>query len=181
MQAKSVTWALIFLGLQVGLILPAFGRNAKVQELNRRLEDITSLQLIIAEKIDLARERIAVIKDQIRLLAREIDSPEADADSRRSGYNLQLIQQLYVYRDGMEAKTAYLENGQSALDYCREQVKDDLLLIAVLDDMQVADLMAEIDRLLAVYTPMTRQPLLHVERVPKREPDWIRNHLKNPK
>jgi len=186
MRTKFTAWILIFFGVLFGAASPVFGGNHKVAELNRKVEEISALQLVVGEKIHQAAERIVLLNNQLLVLKDEISLraadggillPEAVKNDRRIDYNLRLIQRLYLYHDGLQAKRDYLQTAYATLEFYRQQVKDDVLIIEVLDDMEVDDLIDEIDRLLALYIPVTKNPLVLVDQVPKRDLARIRKTL----
>jgi chromosome segregation ATPase len=143
--------------------------NPKTLELQRKIADITKLRAAISAKIDTAQQMREHLKRQIEELRSEILAEKANTSLKsyveanrhyRIKYDLLLIRRFQAYADAFDARIRYFEDGNETLRYLMQRVRDDIKIIETLEDMQVDELIARINRVLDELTPATTKPFI---------------------
>jgi hypothetical protein len=145
------------------------------------MDEILSLQNSLSGKIDLAtekREQLTQKMDELKKEIRQereqwkIESFQQALQNARIGYNLKLIQLLLGYIDGLTGQIKYLQNGHQTLDFFLQQVRDDLLMIKTLNNLEIDKLIAQINSVLDEFIPQIEKPMfdvndIHIENTEK--------------
>ena len=109
----------------------------------------------------------------------QIDSFAKALQNARIDYNLKLIQLLLGYITGLSQKIIYLQNGHETLDYFLQQVRDDLLMIKTLNNLEIDKLIGQINAVLDEFIPEIDKPMFDVDGVPLKETKKIWNEIMN--
>ena len=161
-----------------------YANEHKTAELNRKMAEMLSLQQSLSEKISLALHKRLQLSQKMADLENEIKAeteqfkirsyPKAIQNSRIE-FNLQLIKLLLGYRTGLTEKINHFQNGYQTVDFFRQQVRDDLLMIKTLNDMEIADLIARINLLLDEFLPELSTPLFDASNTTSKDTEiiWI--------
>jgi hypothetical protein len=166
----------------------AHANDLKTTDLKHKMDEITSLQNSLSDKIKLAvqkREQLTQKKEALKKEIREekaqrrIDSFQKALQNERIDYNLKLIQLLIGYTTGLNKKILYLQNGYETLDFFLQQVQDDLLLIKTLSNLEIDKLVAQINSVLDEFIPEIDEPMFDVNDVPLSDPEKIWNEIVN--
>ena len=148
--------------------------SPKTVELNRKLSEMSSLQISISNRIAVAQKARNKLQKQIDELVSEINqiqdrqhikSYHAAMKFPRIHYNIELIRQLSAYVDQLNERMMYFHSGNETLIYLHQQVSDDLKLIRTLNDMEVDQLIHKINNVLDEYIPETEAYLITVENI----------------
>jgi hypothetical protein len=141
---------------------PCTGADFKSAELQRKVAEIASLRIKLAEKIERAedmRGQLAALKDGYAAEIRheknrwQVASYRNAIGNPRIGYDLRLLQQL----DG------------EVLDHYFRQINDDLMMIRTLDDFTVDRLISKINDALDEYVPATIKKTILVNQLPLKD------------
>ena len=177
-----------FLILHLGILLlsniaGAEGASSpKSMELKRKINEISSLQRIVENQVDVAvrtrdqlQKQIDELANEINreLVSREINSYTQAAKIPRIRFNIKLIQQLLAYIDRLDQRVEYYRIGNETLEHLNQQVNDDLMLIRTLNDMEVDELIDRINAVLDEYIPETQRPLFNVDNIHRRPAEEI--------
>ena len=158
----------------------------KTVGLNEKLSEISSLQKAIDEKISLAKDKCLLLNKKIDALKEEIldekerrhiESFQQALTVSRIEFNLQLIQLLQAYIARLEGKVRYFKTGNETLSFYFQQIKDDLLLIKTLNDLEVDKLIARINSVFDEYVPQTRKPFFNVNDTSLQDTEQIWNKI----
>jgi hypothetical protein len=155
-----------------------YASGNKSTELKLKMNEISSLQYNLTEKIALAMEK----KDQLKQKARELEIEIRDQKDQfsienyqkavlnpRIDYNLKLIQLLLGYLASLDNKIVYYKNGHDTLNFFFQQAQDDLLMIKTLNDLEIDKLIAQINEVLDEYTAGTSKPMFDANDVPLKD------------
>jgi len=171
------------------LVIPAAASGAsspKALELNRKITEISSLQRIVANQVDIAVQTRDQLQKQIKELAieinqemvdRQINTYPAAAKILRIKYNINLIQQLSAYIARLDQREQYFRIGNETLEHLQQQVNDDLQLIRTLNDMEVDELIHNINSVLDEYIPETKKPVFTIDNIQKKSAEKIWSEL----
>ena len=177
-----------FMIISIGILLlfniaGAKGASSpKSMELKRKINEISSLQRIVENQVDVAvktREQLQKQIDELaneinrELVSREINSYAQAAKVPRIKFNIKLIQQLLAYIDRLDQREQYYRIGNETLEHLNQQVNDDLALIRTLNDMEVDELIDRINAVLDEYIPETQKPLISVDNIHRRPAEEI--------
>ena len=182
MQKISVFIVGIGLLLLANAAIVAGASHPKVEELNRKITEMASLQRLVANQIDIAVQTREQLQNQIdelvneinqEMISRQIDTYPAVEKIARVKYNVKLIQLLSAYIDRLNQREQYFRSGNDTLEHFQQQVNDDLQLLRTLNDMQVDELIYEINTVLDEYIPETQKPTFTVEDVRREPPEKI--------
>jgi len=159
-----------------------YATGNKSTELKLKMNEISSLQHNLTEKITLAMEK----KDQMEQKALELEKEIRDQKDQfnietyqkavlnpRIDYNLKLIQLLIGYIARLNNKIVYFKNGHGKLNFLHQQAQDDLLMIKTLNDLEIDKLMAQINEVLDEYTSATSKPMFDADDVPLKDTKLI--------
>ncbi len=158
----------------------------KTVELNSKVSEISSLQHILEEKIDIAAATRDQLQEQVNELAAEIHqlcnddtnmSYQAAIKSPRINYNLKLIGQLSGYIERLNKRISYFQIGNEMLAFLLQQIRDDLRLIRTLNDMQVDKLIYRVNDVLDDYLPETKKHLISLEGLQWQSSEMIWNEI----
>jgi len=160
--------------------------DAKTQELNRKLSEISDLQHILQEKIATAAATRDQLQKLIGKLAGEIHQRRDEENivsyreaiySSRIKYNIKLIRQLTGYTDQLTRRITYFQSGNEMLASLTQQIRDDLRLIRTLNDMQIDKLVYRINEVLNEYVPETKKHIFSLEAISWRSSEMIWNEI----
>ena len=163
-----------------------YANEYKTAELNRKMAEMSSLQQSLSEKISLAMHKRLQLYQKMAALEKEvkaetehlqIESYPKAIQNPRIGFNLQLMKLLFGYRTGLTEKINHLQNGYQTLDFFRQQVQDDLLMIKTLNDMEVDNLIARINLVLDEFLPELSKPLFDAEETASKDTQTIWNEM----
>jgi hypothetical protein len=150
---------------------PAPAGSPKTDALEKKIVEISSLQVKIIDKIDQAVEmrtrferNLAELRDEIRSEQNRsgIYSQTEALQNLRIRYNLSLIQVLQAYVLRLNERIAYFQNGNEHLKFLAQQIKDDIAIINTLKDMEIDSLTGSINRVLNEFAPETKKPVFNV-------------------
>jgi prefoldin subunit 5 len=156
--------------------------HPKVEELNRKITEMASLQRSVTNQIDIAIQTREQLQKQIdklvneinqEMVSRQIDAYPAAEKIARVKYNIKLIQLLSAYIDRLNQREQYFRTGNDTLEHLQQQVNDDLQLLRTLNDMQVDELIHEINTVLDEYIPETQKAIFTVEDIRRKPPEKI--------
>ena len=159
-----------------------YATGNKSAKLKLKMNEISSLQHSLKEKIALAVEK----KGQLELKARELEKEIRDQKDQfniktyqkavlnpRIDYNLKLIQLLLGYITRLKDKIVYFKNGHGMLNFFYQQAQDDLLMIKTLNDLETDKLIAQINEILDEYTLAASKPMFDDADVPLKDTKLI--------
>ena len=161
---------------------PNYASEHKTVELNRKMDEISSLQVSLSQKISLVMQKQKELEQQVHELEKEIkqkkerlqiDSYLMASRIPRIKLNLQLIQLLIGYLSGLKNRIGYFQNGYQTLDFFRQQIQDDLLMIKTLNDMEVDTLITQINSVLDEFIPELSRPIFDVNEITSEETERI--------
>ena len=163
-----------------------YANEYKTAELNRKMAEMSSLQQSLSEKISLAMQKRLQLYQKMAALEKEIKAetellqiesyPKA-IQNPRIEFNLQLMKLLFGYRTGLTEKINHLQNGYQTLDFFRQQVQDDLLMIKTLNDMEIDKLIARINLILDEFLPELSKPLFDANETASKDTQIIWNEM----
>jgi len=165
---------------------PNYASEHKTKELNRKMAEISSLQQSLSQKILLVMQRQEQLKQKVDELEKEIKQEKEQLQiesylkairNPRIEFNLKLIQLLFGYITGLTEKTSYFQNGYQTLEFVRQQVQDDLLMIKTLNDMEIDKLIAQINSVLDEFIPELGKPLFDTNDIPSKKTEKIWNEI----
>jgi len=165
---------------------PNYASEHKTTELNRKMAEISSLQQSLSQKILLVMQRQEQLKQKVDELEKEIKQEKEQLQiesylkairNPRIEFNLKLIQLLFGYITGLTEKISYFQNGYQTLEFVRQQVQDDLLMIKTLNDMEIDKLIAQINSVLDEFIPELGQPLFDTNDIPSKKTEKIWNEI----
>jgi len=161
----------------------ALAVNPTTSNLQQKMGQIASLHERITEKTDqgtrirqqFAKQRQAIaeeIKDEQERMGTA--SYEKATQCARIDYNLRLLQQYDGYISAIDQRLTYFQTLGVELAHLFQQAEDDVKIIETFNDMDIADLMIQIDRILVQYLPEAEKPLIWAEelRLPQLEDVW---------
>jgi chromosome segregation ATPase len=160
----------------------------KTAELEQKTAEISSLQNDLSGKISRAIEKREQLTEKMEALKKEIkqekeqwqiDSFQKALQNARIDYNLKLIQLLLGYITGLTHKIVYLQNGNEILDFFLQQVRDDLLMIKTLNNLEIDKLIAQINSVLDEFIPEIGEPMFDVDDIPLEDTEKIWNEIVN--
>jgi vacuolar-type H+-ATPase subunit I/STV1 len=174
--------------LMICLLLcgPNYASEHKSTELNRKMAEISSLQQSLSQKISLAMQKQEQLKQKVDKLEKEIKQEKEQLQvesylkairNPRIEFNLKLIQLLFGYIIGLTEKISYFQNGYQTLDFFRQQVQDDLLMIKTLNDMEIDRLIAQINSILDEFIPELGKPIFDTNDIPSKDTEKIWNEI----
>ncbi len=167
-------------------VLSAGAGGDKTSGLNAKMAEISSLQQVLTEKISLAQDKRRLLKQKITTLReeivdekerRQINSYRQALDVPRIEFNLQLIQLLQGYVARLDERIRYFQTANETLSFYSQQIKDDLLLIKTLNDLEVDKLIASINSAFDEYVPQSRKPFFDVNDIPMQDMEGIWNKI----
>ena len=165
---------------------PNYASEHKTTELNRKMAEISSLQQSLSQKILLVMQRREQLKQKVDELEKEIKQEKEQLQiesylkairNPRIEFNLKLIQLLFGYITGLTEKISYFQNGYQTLEFVRQQVQDDLLMIKTLNDMEIDKLIAQINSVLDEFIPELGKPLFDTNDIPSKKTEKIWNEI----
>jgi len=174
--------------LMICLLLcgPNYASEHKSTELNRKMAEISSLQQSLSQKISLAMQKQEQLKQKVDELEKEIKQEKEQLQvksylkairNHRIEFNLKLIQLLFGYIIGLTEKISYFQNGYQTLDFFRQQVQDDLLMIKTLNDMEIDRLIAQINSIFDEFIPELGKPIFDTHNIPSKDTEKIWNEI----
>ncbi|MCP4629829.1 MAG: hypothetical protein GY850_40925 [bacterium] len=155
-----------------------YATGNKSTELKLKMNEISSLQHNLTEKITLAMEKIDQLEQKAQELEKEIRDQKDQFNIQtykkavlnpRIDYNLKLIQLLLGYIARLDHKIVYFKNGHGMLNFFFQQAQDDLLMIKTLNDLEIEKLIAQINEVLDEYTTGTSNPMFDANDVPLKD------------
>jgi uncharacterized coiled-coil DUF342 family protein len=161
---------------------PNYASEHKTTQLHRKMAEISSLQQNLSKKISLVMQKQGQLEQQVDELEKEIkhekeqwqiESYVKASRNPRIEFNLKLIQMLLGYITGLTEKIRYFQNGYQTLDFFRQQVQDDLLMIQTLKDMEIDDLIAQINSVLDEFIPELSRPVFDTNEIPLKNTEKI--------
>ena len=161
---------------------PICASEQKTTELNRKMAEISSLQEGLSKKIELVLQKQEQLKQKVDELAKEIKLEKEQSQTEsylkaiqnpRIDFNLKLIQLLFGYLAGLTEKINYLQNGYETLDFFQQQVRDDLLMLKTLNDMEIDQLTAQINSVLDEFTPELGKPIFNTNDIQSKDTEKI--------
>jgi hypothetical protein len=170
MHTHRLVSAALVIGVLLGVRCTCMAANdGKAQELNRALLDIGAVEHTIRQKAALAENVRETLRRQADELKTEIHQerrrtnvtafPQA-LQVNRIDYNLRLVQRLFGYIDRLEDRIGYFRSAVQTLDFCRRQIRDDLLILRTLDDADTSGLMRQLASDLNGFKAQAERPLL---------------------
>jgi hypothetical protein len=154
----------------IGALGPVLAAEAgKSLELNRALVDIKTAEQMI-------NQRTALAEEVHRRLTQQVDDLKAEIHLERRGthvasflqarqisridYNLRLIQHLFGYIDRLDSRLAFFRSAIHTLEFYRRQIRDDMLILRTLNDVDTSGLMRQLAVDLDRCREQVGQPLL---------------------
>jgi hypothetical protein len=166
----------------------AHATGHKTTELEQKTAEISSLKNDLSVKISRAIEKREQLTGKMDALKQEIkqekeqwqiDSFQRALRNARIDYNLKLIQILFGYINGLTHKIVYLQNGSEILDFFLQQVRDDLLMIKTLNNLEIDKLIAQINSVLDEFIPEIGKPMFDADDIPLEDTEKIWNEIVN--
>lgn len=160
----------------------ALAADFKSAELQRKAEEIASLRITVAEKVEravLMRQQLAQQMEEYALEIRREKSRWRYASFRnavgnpRIAYDLQLVQQLEAYITLLDERIAYFRQAGQVLEFYFRQINDDLLMIRTLDHFTVDQLIAKINDALDEYVAATIKKTVRVDRLQLKDTEIL--------
>jgi hypothetical protein len=157
---------------------PCTGADFKSAELQRKVAEIASLRIKLAEKIERAedmRGQLAALKDGYAAEIRheknrwQVASYRNAIGNPRIAYDLRLLQQLDAYITELDKRILYFRRAGEVLDHYFRQINDDLMMIRTLDDFTVDRLISKINDALDEYVPATIKKTILVNQLPLKD------------
>ena len=189
MKLPTIYTSLAALVMLLLLCGPNFAGEHKTTALNRKLDEISSLQQSLSQKISMVMQKQDQFEQKVNELEKEIkqekelfqiDSYPMAIRNPRIKLNLQLIQLLFGYISGLTDKTIYFQNGYQTLDFYRQQIQDDLLMIKTLNDMEIDSLIAQINAVLDEFIPELSRPVFDANDIASEDMEKIWNAIIQP-
>jgi len=158
----------------IGFLIGTLGtglaaEDSKSQDLNRVLVDIKAAAKMINQRTALAEEVRQKLAQQADELKAEIhlercrvtvaSLPQARQISRID-YNLRLVQRLLGYIDRLDHRIDFFRSAVHTLEFYRRQIRDDMLMLKTLNDVDTASLMRQLGADLDHFKNQASQPLL---------------------
>jgi len=174
--------------LMIHLVLcePNYASEHKTTELHRKMAEISSLQQSLSQKISLVMQKQGQLEQKVNELEKEIhlekeqlqiESYVKASRNPRIKFDLKLIRLLLGYISGLTEKISYFQNGHQTLDFFRQQVQDDLLMIQTLNDMEIDNLIAQINSVLDEFIPELSRPVFDTNEIPLKDTEKIWNDI----
>ena len=177
----------LFIGLSMlvaWILLVSSGMAAefKAAELQRKAEEIASLRVTIAEKVnrakDMRRQMTELMNEYVKEIRHEknrwqLSSYRNAVGNPRIAYDLQLLQQLQAYISELDKRILYFKQAGQVLEHYFRQINDDLMMIRTLDDFRVDQLISRINNALDEYIPATIKKTVHVDRLQLKDTEII--------
>lgn len=174
----------ILAALMIHLVFcgPNYASEHKTTELNRKMAEISSLQQDLSKKISQGVQKREQLKQKVDELEKEIKQEKEQLQiesylnairNPRIEFNLKLIQLLLGYITGLNEKISYFQNGYQTLDFFRQQIQDDLLMIKTLNDMEIDNLIAQINSVLGEFIPELSRPIFDTNDIPSTDTEKI--------
>jgi len=161
---------------------PCTGADFKSAELQRKAEEIASLRIKLAEKIERAedmRGKLAELMDGYVAEIRhernrwQVASYRHAIGNPRIAYDLQLLQQLEAYITELDNRIVYFRRAGEVLEHYFRQINDDLMMIRTLDDFAVDQLISKINDALDEYVPAAIKKTVLVSDLPLTDPEIL--------
>ena len=165
---------------------PNYASEHKTTVLNRKMAEISSLQQSLSQKISLVVQKQEQLEQKAAELEKEIvhEKEQLQIESYvmairnpRIEFNLKLVQLLLGYITGLTNKISYFQNGYQTLDFFRQQIQDDLLMIQTLNDMEIDNLIAQINSVLDELIPELSRPVFDTKEIPLKDIEMIWNGI----
>jgi hypothetical protein len=186
MKKRLTSNSLAALAICLLLCGPNYASEHKTTELNRKMAEISSLQQSLSKKISQVMEKQQLLKQKMTELEKEIkdETEQLQIESYlkairnpRIEFNLKLIQLLSGYISGLADKISYFQDGYQTLNFFRQQVQDDLLMIKALNDMEIDKLIAKINLVLDEFIPELSNTIFDTNEVPSKDTEKIWNEI----
>ena len=186
MKKHLISSSLISLMICLFLCSANFASADKTLELNRKMDEISSLQQSLSQKISLATQKQVQLRQNVTELEKEIKQEIAQLQIRsyqgairssRIEYDLKLIQLSIGYMVGIDEKISYFQNGLQTLAFFQQQAQDDLRMLKTLNDMEIDKLIIQIDLILDEFLPELGKPVFDTRNVPMKNPEAIWNEI----
>jgi len=189
MEAKTIRNGLLI--LTAWLLCGAIGLCAdfKTAELQRKAEEIASLQITVSEKVDQAVGMRRQLDELMRQYAEEIRYEKSRwrystfrnaVGNPRIAYDLELVQQLQAYMAMLDQRIAYFRQAGQVLEFYFRQINDDLLMIRTLDDFAVDQVIAKINDALDEYVPATIRKTVQIDKLQFEDTEIIWQEIMRP-
>jgi hypothetical protein len=168
---------------------PCAGADFKSAELQRKVEEIASLRIKLAEKIERAedmRGQLAALRDGYAAEIRheknrwQVASYRNAVGNSRIAYGLQLLQQLDAYITALDERIGFFRRAGEVLEHYFRQINDDLMMIRTLDDFSVDRLISKINDALDEYVPATIKKTVFVNNLPLKDPEILWQQVVSP-
>ncbi len=170
MRKNRILFAAWMIGSLIGTWCTGLAaEDSKPQELNRALADIKAAEQMINQRTALAeevrqrlRQQVDELKAEIHLERRRTSGasfPHALQVSRID-YNLRLVQRLLGYMDRLDNRIGYFRSAVHTLEFYRQQIRDDMLILRTLKDADTASLMQQLASELKHFKNQAEKPLL---------------------
>ena len=186
MKKHLIFSSLISLMVCILLCGASFAGEDKTLELNRKMDEISSLQQSLSQKISLATQKKAQLRQNVTELEKEIKQEIAQLQiksylgatrSPRIEFDLKLIQLLIGYTAGIDEKISYFQNGFQTLAFFQQQAQDDLRMLKTLNDMEIDKLIIQIDLILDEFLPELGKPVFDTRNVHMKNLEAIWNEI----
>jgi hypothetical protein len=189
MEAKTIRNGLLI--LTAWLLGGAIGLSAdfKTAELQRKAEEIASLQITVSDKVDQAVGMRRQLDELMRQYAEEIRYEKSRwrystfrnaVGNPRIAYDLELVQQLQAYIAILDQRIGYFRQAGQVLEFYFRQINDDLLMIRTLDDFAVDQVIAKINDALDEYVPATIRKTVQIDKLQFEETEIIWQEIMRP-
>ncbi len=189
MKKQLIYGSLAALIIYFLLCMPIYASEQKAMALNRKMAEISSLQQRLSQKIALVMQKQEQLRQKADEFEKEIKLEKAQLQTEsylkairnpRIEFNLKLIQLLFGYMNGLTEKINHFQNGYETLDFFQQQVRDDLLMIKTLNDMEIDELIAQINSVLDDFIPELGKPIFDANDVPAKDTEKIWNKIIQP-
>ncbi len=147
-------------------------RIAGIQALQERINAVRQQAVALYETLQAkAKEYAGEVKKE--KTARELKSFKQAIGVYRVRYNLKLIQQISAYLAAVSERIEFFQDGREQIDFLHQQAQDDLKMVQTLSDMEIADFIRRIDRVLEQYETAVNSSLFDIEKIQQENLETI--------
>jgi chromosome segregation ATPase len=161
-------------GATLGLILLSFcacpaSDGEKAAELKRALNEIAAAAQQLAERADTTAAANGRLQAQAEELKAEIRRErhrraavtfQQALQAKRIDYDLRLLQQVAGYLRQLDNRLSYFRTAEHTLNAYRERIHDDVRMLQILEDADIADILRQIRSVVNEYRRQCDAPLI---------------------
>ena len=139
-------------------------RIAGIQALQARIDDMRKKAATLHGTLQARAEEYAgeIRKEKV---VRELKSFNQAIGVYRVRYNLKLVQQISAYLTAVSERIEFFRDGRERINFIHQQALDDLKMVQILSDMEIADFIRRIDQVLKKYEIAVNSSLFDIEKI----------------